>query len=189
MIDKLFQSIHESVKKRNTPDAYVVDAPGDNLINRGYIRNATLPIKMEFIPGENQNSKNEGKHIYRFGKGKSMGLIIANHKVNKKQDTGHETTSTISNEIDGFEKNVDLQRILVPAVMHHIHSIDPDIIVFKNGFKYMKELLSRIDPEGKKFTTMDKETGTVLKKTAPIDAKAQRIVNHIKKSINNNRRK
>jgi hypothetical protein len=189
MIEKLVQSLHESVKKRNTADSYITDSPGDNVIHRGYIRNATLPIKYEFLPAEEQKSKNEGKHIYRFGSGKSMGVIIVNHKMNKKQDTGHETTSTINYETDGFENNVDLQRILVPAIMHHFQSLDPDIINFNGGFRYTKELMSRIDPKGEKFTVTKKESGLTLKKSKPLDAKAMRVVNHIKKTINTKRRR
>lgn len=189
MIEKLVQSLFESVKRRNTSDAYITDAPGDNLIHRGYIRNATVPIKYEFMPSENQKSKNEGKHIYRFGDKKSLGFVIAKHRVNQNQNTGHETTSTISYSTVGFDDSLSLQRILIPAVIHHINSHDPDIIKFKNGFKYLKELMTRIDPDGKKFTLTKKETGVVVKKTTPLDAKARRVIDHIKKSINSKRKK
>lgn len=182
MIEKLVQSIHESIKKRNLPSAYVLDSTdGSDSIHRGYIKNSTWPIKINFTPSKKQQFKNEGMHVYSFADGKLNGRVEINHRMNGKRDSGHETISIVDHDVGDFERNVDLQRAIIPAVLHHITSHDPDIIKFKKGFRYTKELLSRLDPEGKKFTVSKSNAGTTLKKTTPIDAKAARIIQHIRK--------
>ena len=59
MIEKLVQSLHESVKKRNTPDSYVIDKQSDSeIIHRGYIKDAAFPLKYDFLPKSKGKSKN-----------------------------------------------------------------------------------------------------------------------------------
>jgi hypothetical protein len=190
MINEVFKSLHESVKKRNTPEAHVLSSPKDvNVIHRGYIRNSAYPIKYDFVPTEKGKSKNEGTHVYRFSNKSNIGLIEINHKLNASQDSGHETTSTILSELGDFERDINLERTVVPAVVHHIKSHDPDIIKLKKGFAYTKDLLERIDPDDKIYVKTKTEFGTTLKKATPINDKAKRIISHIKSKLrlNNNK--
>lgn len=190
MIKKLVQSLQESVKKRNTPEAFVVNTSDDaNIIHRGYIKNSTWPIKYDFMPASKQQFKNDGLHLYRFMNSGSMGVVQINHKLNKNIKTGHETISMISAELGDFENNVELQRTVLPAILHHLGSHDPDIIELKKGFKYTKDLVSRIDPEGKKFEISKEKEGTIIKKKSPLGEKAKRIIDNIQSSINKRRRR
>lgn len=192
MFNDLFQSLHESVKKRNIPDSYIINEPKDvNVIHRGYITNATVPLKYDYIAKENAASKNEGDHIYKFGSANKGGVVHIIHNLNKNQESGHETTSTINLEVNGIEKNIDLMRTIVPAVMHHIKSHSPDIIKFTKEFKFTKDLLDRLDPDGKKYTKKKTKSGTTIQLIQPIDEKSKRIISHIKRklSINNNKEK
>ena len=190
MIDKLFQSLHESVKKRNTPDSYIIEDPKDvDVIHRGYIKNAAMTLKYDFIPKEDGKSRNEGDHVYKFGSTTKGGVVHIDHRVNKNQESGHETTSTFTNEILNLDVDVKLMRTIIPAVLHHIKSHDPDILKFKSGFKFLKKILKEIDPEKKKFDIKKTKLGTVLQKKSPIDEKSKRIISHIKSKIDINKNK
>ena len=51
MFNELFQSLHEAVKKRNTPDSYIIDGEkNSDVIHRGYVRNAPFPLRHDFLP-------------------------------------------------------------------------------------------------------------------------------------------
>jgi len=184
MFDKLLQSLHESVKKRNTPDAYVVDNNDMKVIHRGYIK-SSFPLKYDFVPTENAKSKNEGEHIYSFGNAKTGGVISAQHKTNKNIESGHETTSTISLELRDVEKHVNLLRTVYPAISHHIKSHQPDVIKFDKGIPFLNKIIKRIDPNGKKYTVKKTKTGLVLANAKPLNDKSIRVIDHIKKKINN----
>jgi len=192
MMNKLFQSLHESVKNRNVPDAYVLEDPKDvNVIHRGYIRNSAMPIKYDFIPKEEAKSKNEGDHVYKFGSKNKGGIVHIQHGINANLESGHETTSSVKMEVTGMESNIDLMRTVLPAVMHHIKSHKPDIIKLDKSFKYKTVLMKRLDPEKKKYTINKTKSGTTIKISNPLDEKSKRIISHIKKkiSINNNKEK
>lgn len=190
MIKKVFNSIHESVKKRNTPDNFIIDGPSDvNVIHRGYIKNSFYPLKYDFVPRDEGKSKNEGEHVYSFSKEKTKGVVSINHRVNKNIESGHETTSTVSFQLDDIESGIDIARTLIPAIVHHIKSHDPDIIKIEKGFKFSKKLMSRIDPKKDKFDIKKTKTGIVIKKKQPIDEKSKRIISHIQKKLNNNNTK
>jgi hypothetical protein len=188
MYNDVFQSLHESVKKRNTPDAFLVDSPDSiDVIHRGYIKDAAFPIKYDFIPkNKKTRSKNEGSHIYSFANEGMNGVVEINHRTNSNIESGHETTSTFSMETPGFPSDVFLRRTILPAVMHHIDSHQPDILKFEKGFKFIPDLLERIDPKGKKFTVTYGENNTTIKRSSPIDDKTKRIIDHIKKKISIN---
>jgi hypothetical protein len=189
MFGKLLQSLHESVKKRNTPDAYVVDTPQTkDVIHRGYIQ-AAIPVKYDFVPREKAKSKNDGTHVYRFSNKGSIGLIEIDHRLNANPSSGHETTSSFSSEVKDFEPDINLMRTILPAVQHHVRSHDPDILKFAKGFKFTKELISRLDPENKIFDVTKTDSGTILKKKAPIDEKSKRIISHIKNKVSINKNK
>lgn len=190
MIEKLVQSLHESVKKRNNPEAYIIDKPSDaEIIHRGYVRDATFPLKYDFLPKSKGKSKNEGTHVYHFKADDGTGIIEIDHRVNGSIASGHETTSTISHELNGVETDVNLRRTLLPAVQHHIRSHDPDVLKIKKGFKFTKELIDRIDPDGNIFNISKTDFGTILKKKAPIDEKSKRIISHLKKKMSINKNK
>lgn len=190
MIDKLFQSLHESVKKRNTPDSYVIEDPKDiDVIHRGYIKNAAMPLKYDFIPREDGKSRNEGDHVYKFGSTTKGGVVHIDHRVNKNQESGHETTSTFASEISNLQTDIDLRRTIIPAVLHHIKSHDPDILKFKSGFKFLSDIMKELDPEKKKFAIKKTKFGTILIKNTPIDEKSKRIVSHIKSKMSINKNK
>ena len=190
MIEKLVQSLHESVKKRNTPDSYVIDKQSDSeIIHRGYIKDAAFPLKYDFLPKSKGKSKNEGIHVYYFKAKSGTGIVEIDHRINANPTSGHETTSTISLELNAVEPDINLRRTLLPAVQHHMRSHDPDVLKIKKGFKFTKDLIERIDPEGKIFDVTKTDFGTVLKKKAPIDEKSKRIIRHIKKKISINKNK
>lgn len=190
MIEKLIQSLHESIKQRNTPDAFVVDMPSDaNVIHRGYIRNSTYPLRYDFVPKEKAKSKNEGDHVYKFGAVNSGGVIHIEHKINSNLESGHETTSIIKTEITGVEKNIGLMRTVIPAVMHHIKSHKPDIIKLDKSFKFKKILLKRIDPSNNKYTVTQGKNETIIKIKTPLDDKSKRIISHIKSKLKINTNK
>lgn len=184
MIKQLFQSLHESVKKRNTPDAYVVaSSKEDASIHRGYINNSAYTLKYDFLPNEKGTSRNEGKHLYSFADGANKGTVEINHRINANQDSGHETTSTVLANHDLFTDDVSLRRTVIPAVLHHIKSHDPDIVTLKSGFQFTDDLLARLDPESTKYNKQKTKQGIVLKKIMPIDDKSKRIIAHIKKKL------
>jgi hypothetical protein len=192
MIEKLVQSLQESIKNRNTSNDYDVTTPKDvAIIHRGYIKNAAFPLKYDFIPKEKKSSKNEGDHVYKFGGSKKGGVVHIEHKVNKNQESGHETTSIIKTEINGMDRNIDLVRTIIPAVMHHIKSHNPDIIKLDKSFKYRTILLKRLDPEKKKYDIKKNQNGITLKVKTPLDEKSVRIIKHIKTklTINTNKEK
>lgn len=190
MIDKLFQSLHESVKKRNTPDSYVIEDPKDvDVIHRGYIKNAAMPLKYDFIPKENGKSRNEGDHVYKFGSTTKGGVVHIDHRVNKNQESGHETTSTFASEILNLKTDIDLRRTIIPAVLHHIKSHDPDILKFKSGFKFVTDIIKEIDPDKTKFKLKRTKSGIVFTKNTPVDEKSKRIISHIKSKMSINKNK
>ena len=55
MFNELFQSINESIKKRNNPDDFLPSASSHgDVIHRGYLRNAAFPIRYSFIPSNDE---------------------------------------------------------------------------------------------------------------------------------------
>lgn len=181
MYDKVFQSLNEQVKKRNTPESFL---PPENkrkdVIHRGYLRNSTFPIRYDFIP--DGNAQNTGTHAYYFADGNNRGVVTVNHRISPK-DSGHETESLISYEMISGKKpeDIDLHRIILPVVSHHSKSHDPDIINLHNSIKFSDDLTRRLGTNYISSTT--KTNNTVLKKK--LDPKISRVLTHIKNKLNN----
>jgi len=181
MINEVFKSIHESIKRRNTEDSYIPlsDVPSKDVIHRGYIRKTGIPIRYDMIPdGKHGNS---GKHVYHFKDGNNAGFMEIDHKITPKT-SGHETISTVKFEMEGVpEIPIELYRgVIVPAFIHHYESHEPDIIDFDSSVIHSNDLIRRL---GSKFDMSEKENGSrrAIKK---LDPKISRILVHIKKTLN-----
>ena len=82
MFNELFQSLHESIKKRNTPDSFIPsDIISSDVIHRGYIKDATFPLKYDFVP-DGKGHSNSGSHVYSFRDNNLSGVIEINHRYN-----------------------------------------------------------------------------------------------------------
>lgn len=173
MINDIFQSLHEAVKKRNTPQDFV---PFDinktkGIIHRGYLKRSIYPIRYDMIP--DGKTKNTGKHIYNFKSGGAAGFMEIDHRYDPLP-SGHETQSTIHFELEGKPPEEDLQifrSFIVPSFMHHIESHGPDIVKFTDGVADAEDLMRRL---GSSFT-IDNNTAK-----RNIDPKILRIISHFK---------
>jgi hypothetical protein len=177
MHKEVFQSLHESIRKRNTPDHYVIDSsPRRDVIHRGYLRgDVEFPMRYDFIP-DGSTYKNSGRHVYHFRDGNISGVIEIMHTYSPTSD-GHETTSVLSFEkLSGSLPEINIHRLLIPTLNHHIKSHDPDIIKFSDGIPFPDDMISRL---GSKF---DNFKNTMVKKK--IDPKITRILSHIKNKLN-----
>ena len=187
MFNELFQSLHEAVKKRNTPDSYIIDGEkNSDVIHRGYVRNAPFPLRHDFLP-DGKGSKNSGKHTYHFKDGNRSGIIEIQHKYSPK-DTGHETHSNVSFEMMGGRNfaNNDLFRIIYPAIEHHMKAYNPDIVHFGSGIPFPEAAVKHL---GDGFEAIEKNTsnGTVKIAKRILDPRTERVVSHIKKKLYNNK--
>lgn len=182
MFNELFQSINESIKKRNNPDDFLPSASSHgDVIHRGYLRNAAFPIRYSFIPSNDEGS-NSGTHIYHFKDGNISGVVEINHRISRSL-SGHETKSSISYENMGVEKMepIDLHRMILPIVSHHVKSHDPDVIHFMDGIRYFDDIVRRLGNNYESSTANQK----IVKKK--IDPKTKRIIDHVKNKLNKNK--
>lgn len=178
MINEIFQSLHEAVKKRNRPEDFlpIEDTARKDIIHRGYLTKTIYPIKYDMMPSG--KTRNTGKHIYHFKSGGASGFLEIDHDYEPSL-SGHETTSVVNFELQGRPPEDDVQihrSFVVPAFMHHINSLSPDIIKFKETFEGAEDLIRRL---GTNFEI----SGNVA--TRKVDPKFGRIYSHIMKSINN----
>jgi len=181
MFDKLFQSLHESIKKRNTPDSFIPsDVVARDVIHRGYIKDATFPLKYDFVP-DGKGHSNSGSHVYSFKDNNINGVVEINHRYNPSM-SGHETISQLSFEMNQGDSpsEVDVYRMILPALNHHMRSHGPDIIRFGENIPFADTLIQKL---GSNFDTFNINGNTIVKKK--IDPKTQRIMRHIKNKLNN----
>lgn len=182
MYKDLFQSINESIKKRNNPEDFLpTNYEGKDIIHRGYINNAAYPIRYSFMP-DDKGGSNSGLHIYHFKDKNINGVVEIHHKYSPNV-SGHETRSVVSFENLGKDKldSIDLHRMMLPIISHHVRSHDPDVIHFKNNIKYGKDIIRRL---GSSYQTNDNK---IAKKV--IDPKMKRILSHVKNKLNRNKEK
>jgi hypothetical protein len=176
----VFNSLNESIKKRYNPDDFIPKKSSEkDIIHRGYIKNARYPIKYSFIP--NNKTPNSGSHIYSFNTGGISGVVEINHRYSPSMN-GHETKSHVQFEYTGnnekFE-SIDLHRMILPIITHHVESHDPDIISFGKSIKNVDDIIRRIDSN---MVVTKGENSTVAKKS--IDPKTKRVLSHIRKKLN-----
>ena len=187
MFNELFQSLHEAVKKRNTPDSYVIDGKSENdIIHRGYVRDASFPLRYDFLP-DGKGSRNSGTHVYVFNNEGTSGVIEIAHRYSPKE-SGHETHSKVSFEMNSGRKpkDIDIHRTILPAVLHHMKSHSPDIVEFSPSIKFSDDIIRRI---GKNFDSYEKTSEEGVSRIAKrkLDPRIGRVMSHIKKRLNNNK--
>jgi hypothetical protein len=76
-------------------------------------------------------------------------------------------------------EDIEVHRMIIPALRHHLKSHGPDIINFGDGIPYVDSLIRRM---GSDFETFETKGKKIVKRK--IDPKVKRIVSHIKKKIN-----
>lgn len=186
MIREVFQSINESIKKRNNPEDFISKSSSDDkdIIHRGYIKNAQYPIRYSFIP-DGKGSANSGTHAYHFKDGNVSGVVEILHKYSPDM-SGVETKSHVNYENTGTEKldSYDLHRMIIPIMKHHVKSHDPDVITFAKQIRYADDVVRRL---GSQYLVSDGKDKLTAKKN--IDPKMKRVLSHIKKKLNNNKEK
>jgi hypothetical protein len=185
MINEVFKSLHESIKRRNTPDSFIPsDIIAKDVIHRGYIKDATFPLKYDFVP-DSKGHANSGNHVYSFKNRNMSGVIDISHEY-RPDMSGRETVSKLSFEMNQGESptEIDLHRMVLPALKHHIRSHEPDVIKFEENIPFIETLIRKI---GSKFESFDIKGNTIVKKK--IDPKTQRIIGHIRSKINKNKEK
>lgn len=185
MFKDVFQSINESIKKRNNPEDFFPkkkNTSEEDIIHRGYLKTAEYPIKYSFMPDGKENS-NSGTHIYHFKDKNINGIVDISYKFNPSM-SGHETKSHVRFENLGKDKlePIDLHRIIFPIINHHVKSHDPDIITFDKSIRYADDIIRRI---GSNYLMSKTESDVMAKKN--IDPKTKRIISHIKKKLNNSK--
>lgn len=176
MINTVFQSLHEAVKKRNKPEDFapLEINPGKDVIHRGWLKKSIYPIRISMIP--DGKTKNTGKHVYNFKSGGASGFMEIDHNY-EPLSSGHETKSTVHFELEGRPPEDDLQiyrSFIVPSFMHHVQSCAPDIIKFTDGISGAEDLIRRL---GSNFSIDNKGSSLVAKKN--IDPKIIRLINHL----------
>lgn len=185
MIREIFQSLNESIKKRNNPEAFIVDKSSDSdIIHRGYLKNAEYPIRYSFIP-DGKGNANSGMHVYHFKDGSINGVVEILHKYSPNM-SGQETRSHVNYENNGKEKldAFDLHRMMIPIMKHHVKSHDPDVMTFSKSIKYADDLIRRL---GSNYLMNKGQDKITAKKH--IDPKMKRVLSHIKKKLNTNKEK
>ena len=179
---EVFQSLHESVKKRYSPETFLPPkSNGREVIHRGYIKDATFPLRYDFIP-DGKGTSNSGVHAYYFNDGGRRGVIQIEHRYSPLV-SGHETKSKLSFEIfdGGSLEPIDIHRMLVPALTHHNRSHKPDIIEFDESVKdSADDLISRL---GDVFELGERKNKKIIRRK--LDPKISRVVSHIRKKLNN----
>ena len=169
MINEIFNSIHESIKRRNTPDSFIPsDLISKDIIHRGYIKDASFPLKYDFIP-DGKGHSNSGSHVYSFRDGDRSGIIEINHRY-KPNLSGHETISNISFEMNNGKspEEIEIHRMILPALQHHI----------------VETLIRKL---GSNFESFETKGNQIVKRK--IDPRTQRIIGHIRSKINKNKEK
>jgi hypothetical protein len=185
MIRDIFNSLNESIKKRNNPEDFISNTSNEkDVIHRGYLKNAEYPIRYNFIPDEKGNA-NSGIHAYHFKSGKISGVVEIVHKYSPDM-SGVETKSHVNYENMGGEKlePIDLHRMVIPIVKHHVKSHDPDVITFGKGIRYADDVVRRLNSPY--LTSKSKDKFTAKKN---IDPKMKRVISHIKKKLNKDKEK
>ena len=181
MINEIFQSLHESVKKRNKPEDFLPldDASKKDVIHRGYLTKTIYPIKYDMMP--TGRTRNTGKHIYHFRSGGASGFLEIDHDY-EPSTTGHETQSVVNFELEGKPPEDDLQvyrSFIVPSFLHHVNSVSPDIVKFMNTVDGAEDLIRRLGSDFELSANSDPITA--MRK---VDPKFSRIYSHIMNSIN-----
>lgn len=183
MINEIFQSVNESIKRRNNPEDFLPKNSIDKeIIHRGYIKNAQFPIRYSFIP-DGKGNVNSGLHIYNFKDKNINGVVEISHKYSPSM-SGHETKSHIQFEYLGSDKldSIDLHRMVLPIINHHVKSHNPDVFSFSKSIKNADDIVRRL---GSSYISTKGEHSTIAKKI--IDPKTDRILKHIKKKLNTNK--
>jgi hypothetical protein len=183
MIDDVFKSLHESIKRRNTPDSFIPpDIIARDVIHRGYIKDATFPLKYDFVP-DGKSHANSGNHVYSFRDKNLSGVIEIDHKYRPNM-SGHETVSQLSFEMNQGDSpsEIEIHRMVLPALKHHIRSHEPDVIRFGENVPFIDTLIRKI---GSNFESFDVRGNKIVKKK--IDPRTQRIIGHIRSKINKNK--
>jgi hypothetical protein len=182
MINEVFNSIHESIKRRYSSDDFMPRLPEEmksDVIHRGYLRKTQYPIRYDLIP--DGKTKNTGKHVYHFKNDNLTGFIEINHQYAPSM-SGHETKSHVKFEVEGMkpEEEIDVYRsFVVPSILHHVRSHNPDVVNFENGVLHTEDLIRRMGSSFEANTGSDKITAK-----RKVDPKFSRIFSHIKKRIN-----
>ena len=179
MFDIVFTSLNESIKKRNKPEDFIPNAKSSgDIIHRGYLKTGEYPIKYSFMP-DGKGSSNTGSHIYNFKDKGLNGIVEISHRYSPTL-SGHETKSHVQFEYTGKEKldPIDLHRMMLPIINHHIESHDPDIISFGKSVKYADDIIRRM---GVSYTTTKGKESTIAKKS--VDPKFKRVLSHIKRKM------
>lgn len=182
MINDIFRSLNESIKRRNNPEDYVVNnKSSDDVIHRGYLKTGEYPIKYSFLP-DGKGSSNSGSHVYNFKDKGVNGVIEILHKYSPTM-SGHETKSHVQFEYTGKDKlePIDLYRMILPAINHHVKSHDPDVISFGKSVKYVEDIVRRL---GSSYELSKGEHSSIARKN--VDPKMKRVLTHIKRKLNNN---
>jgi hypothetical protein len=189
MINEVFKSLNESVKKRNSPESFIPldSTPVKDIMHRGYIRSTGVPIKYDFIPdGKHQNS---GKHVYHYKNKSTRGVVEIDHRISPSQ-SGHETQSKINFELTGDKpEGTDVQfyrDFILPSVMHHFKTHKPEIINFTPSVIYSDDLIRRF---GDGFESKETESPDGISRIAKkkLDQKITRMISHLRKTLNRNR--
>lgn len=191
MIDKLFQSLHESVKKRNTPDSHIPLSaiPSREVIHRGYITKTGIPIKYDFVP--DGKFSNSGTHVYNFKDRATRALLTINHKIKNPDKQGYETSSEISFEMMGDtpkDHPVNLYRnFVLPAFKHHIDTHKPEIVTLNPGIEFSEDMVRRM---GNNYEISQRKTPLGISFTGikKLDSKIKRILFNVRKTINKHNR-
>ena len=190
MYNDVFKSLHESVKRRNTPDSFLPleEKSEKPTIHRGYLKTGAVPIRYDFIPDGKQYA-NSGSHVYSFRDKNNSGSVSISH-THSQLMSGHETRSVFTFEPSGKEpaEDIDIHRMLIPIMQHHMKSHGPDILTFTNTVKFSDDLIKRLGPT---FEMSKKSTknGRVTIAKRIIDPKITRVISQIKKTLNKKKEK
>lgn len=186
MINEVFQSLHEAVKRRNTPDSFIPGkSDSKDVIHRGYLTKTGVPIKYDFIP--DGKFANSGTHVYNFKDRTTRALLTVNHRIKDPDKKGYETSSEISFEMMGDapkDHPVNLYRtFILPAFRHHMDTHRPEIITVNPGIEFAEDMVRRM---GNSYEISQTKTplGISFTGTKKLDSKIQRILASVKKSLN-----
>ena len=185
MYNDVFKSLHESVKRRNTPDSFLPLEKKSKkpTIHRGYLKTGAVPIRYDFIPDGEQYA-NSGSHVYSFRDKNNSGTINIVHTYSPLL-SGHETRSTLTFEPNGTEPSDDIaiHRMVIPILQHHMKSHAPDVINFTKSVKFSDDLIRRLGSGFDLFKTKTKNGKISIAKKI-IDPKTSRVISHIRNHIN-----
>lgn len=187
MHKEVFQSLHESIRRRNTPEDFLPSMiDGKDVIHRGYLRNAAFPIRCDFIP-DGRGHKNSGTIAYSFKDGDTTGVVEIKHQYSPNM-AGHETSSRISYEQTNGENldPIDIHRVLIPILNHHMQSINPDILEFEKSIKHSDDLIRRFATDYE-TSQRNSSNGSIRIAKRKIDPKTERIISNIRRRLNKNK--